>query len=97
MFLTTFTVNFVTPLLSTFATVALAVSATPQAEARTVTGPLAGFSGVTAVDRVDVDTLYVPLPSGDGVVHVRCSTGDFTWNYLVNRRAAHELAKAWCF
>ena len=89
--------NFVTP----FAAVSIAVSSlfavNAPAEARTVTGNIAGFQSVTAVDRVDVDTLYVPLPAGDGIVHVRCSTGDITFNGLLGRAGARKVAKAWCY
>ena len=85
-----------TKVLSAVAALGLFVGVAPQAEARTSFGSVAGFSGVTAVDRVDVDTLYVPLTSGDGVVNVRCSTGDYEYNYLLTRSAAHALASAWC-
>ena len=89
--------NFVTP----FAALAIAVSGlfavNNPAEAGVVRGDIAGYQGVTAVDRVDVDTLYVPFPEGDGVVHVRCSTGDITFNGTLGRTAARSIARAWCY
>ena len=76
---------------------ALTVAGSKEAEARTVFGNIAGFQGVTAIDRDDVDSLFVPLTRGTGEVHVRCSTGDITFNGYLGRPAARAIAKAWCY
>lgn len=89
--------SLATASFATCAAIALSVATSSEAEARTVRGDIAGFQGVTAVDRVDVDTLYVPLPTGDGIVHVRCSTGDITFNGILGRPSARAVAKAWCY
>ena len=77
---------------------AVGLFATEAGYARTVTGNIAGFQGVTAVDRGRgaTDTLYIPLPGQDGQVDVNCSTGDFAWNSATNRGAARAVAMAWC-
>ena len=67
-------------------------------EARTVTGRVGEFQGVTAVDRgtYGTDTLYVPFPNSTGVVNVTCSTGDYNWNSAISRAAALHIATSWC-
>jgi hypothetical protein len=86
--------------LNTFVASALvAVTAfvgAPSVEARTVTGNLAGFQGVTAVDRRYEDTLYVPFTSGTGVLNVNCSNGKYEYNSLLTSGSARRLALAWC-
>ena len=66
------------------------------AEARTVHGNIAGFQGVTALDRVDYDSIYVPFPNHTGEVHVNCSTGDYTYRGM-NRGSANAIATEWCY
>ena len=65
------------------------------AEARTVYGNIAGFQGVTAIDRYDFDSLYVPFPGHTGEVHVNCATGDYTYRGMY-RASASKIAIAWC-
>ena len=66
------------------------------AEARVVTGSVGGFRGVTAVDRYNVDTLYIPFTKGTGVVNVNCATGDYNWNGYMTKGGALAVARDWC-
>jgi hypothetical protein len=68
------------------------------AEARVVRGNVAGFQGVTAIDRgtYGTDTLYIPFSGQDGQVDVSCSTGDYSWNSAMGQASARAVAVAWC-
>ena len=82
------------------ATAALAsafIAGAPGAQAYTNVqrGNLAGFQGVTAIDRGDVDTITIPFTSHEAVVEVRCSTGEYTWNGIP-QFVALKIKRAWC-
>ena len=87
--------NYFTPVAPLLAALTLFVAA-PKADAAQIQrGNIAGFGGVTAVNRATVDTLTVPFPTHDGVVDVNCSTGDYQWNGM-KQGSALAIVRAWC-
>ena len=90
--------SIATASFATCAAIALSVATSSEAQARyrTITGDIAGFRDVTAVDREVIDTFYIPLHGDDGIVEVRCATGEYTWNYKMNQLSALRIKRAWC-
>ena len=82
--------------IATTAFAAAFLAGAPGALAGVQRGNLAGFVNVTAIDRDTVDTISIPFSTHDGIVEVRCSTGDYTWNGI-SQSAALRIVREWCW
>ena len=58
-------------------------------------GNIAGYQGVTAIDRGTVDTLTIPFPNHEGIVEVNCRTGQYSWNGIT-QAGALAIVRQWC-